>query len=376
MGFRVRNNRYLKLIVINIFIFIGLLYVLNLSVLLIYHGNQSIKLLTGDINNEIASLPNYKHIAWAKRYWQEDNELKTEYKSYIEWRRLPYKGETININGQGIRNTPQSEWATEKSPLVVFLGGSTMWGTGVNDANTIPAFFANIANGRYRTVNLAETAYSAFQGYLFLEMQMIKGLKPDIVVSYDGVNDGMSLKSGLGPFSHIKEDQIRAAIQGIDRQDEKDLSFRQFFLGPLEYYIAHILKPKNLFDLRQERIEQTAQALLESWLATKSLSQKHGAEFIAVLQPNAAVGKPYLEHLDLNEERLKVYRHFYPAILKLLQNPKYKDLSGNVLILTDAFDLKDYIYIDFCHVTPNGNKIIAEKIYNHIKNSMTNRKEG
>ena len=52
--------------------------------------------------------------------------------------------------------TPQSEFATAKSPLVVFLGGSTMWGTGVDDANTIPALFAKIAEGRYRAMNLGE----------------------------------------------------------------------------------------------------------------------------------------------------------------------------------------------------------------------------
>jgi len=97
------------------------------------------------------------------------------------------------------------------------LGGSTMWGTGVNDANTIPALFAKIAQGRYRTINLGESAYNAFQSFLFLKLQIINGLNPDIVVSYDGVNDAYSLKSGQRPFSHQREDQIRTLMKGKDR---------------------------------------------------------------------------------------------------------------------------------------------------------------
>jgi len=77
----------------------------------------------------------------------------------------------------------------------------------------------------------------------------------------------------------------------------------------------------------------------------------------------------------LDEDRITRYKIFYPAVLKLLQTPKYQELSNNVIVLTDAFDLEEYIYIDHCHVSPNGNKIIAEKIYNHINNSIDNIKK-
>jgi hypothetical protein len=152
------------------------------------------------------------------------------------------------------------------------------------------------------------------------------------------------------------------------------LSFSHFFLNPLKSFISLKVKHKNkTSDLSQERIEQQAKALLESWLSTKDLAEKNGAGFIAVLQNNAAIGKPNLEHLrldkDKDEELLKLYKLFYPAVLKLLQTPQYQELSNHVIILTDAFDLEEYIYIDNCHVSPNGNKIIAAKIYNYITNS-------
>jgi hypothetical protein len=263
---------------------------------------------------------------------------------------------------------------------VVFTGGSAMWGFGVNDENTIPAHFAKIAKGRYRAINLGELSYNAFQGFLFLKLQIINGLRPDIVVSYDGVNDVASLRRGLGPFSHNREDQIRAVMKGQDRKNAEALSFSHFFLNPLKLFISIKLKHKDeTYDLSQERIEQTAKALLESWLSTKDLAEKNSADFIAVLQPNAAIGNPYLKHLKFDKEekrnRLTYSRLFYPVVLKLLQAPEYQELSHHVIVLTDAFDREEFIYIDFCHVSPNGNKIIAAKIYNYITNSIDNKKK-
>jgi hypothetical protein len=375
--------KLLKLSAINIAVLIGLLLVLNFSAIIIFQGYKIIK--PGSSKTRSApepGLPNYKNIDWAHKHFKEIDELTSEYRSYIGWRKLPYKGETINIDEQGIRITPQSALATEKSPLVVFLGGSTMWGFGVNDANTIPALFANIAQGRYRSMNLAESGYNAFQGYLFLKLQIINGLIPAIVVAYDGVNDAHVLKVQLRPFGHNREDQIRAVMKGQDnakdKKDEETLSFSHFFLNPLKAVISQFKtsgndgensEKNNDYDFSQERVEQTAKALLEGWLSTKDLAEKNGAYFIAVLQPNPASGKPYVKYLKINKNRLKRCKLVYQAALKLLKTPKYQTLANNVIVLTAAFDLEEYIYIDYCHVSPNGNKIIAEKIYNHIINS-------
>lgn len=360
----------------------GILIFINLAAISIYQLTNS--RIFSHINKSkmepVWMLPNYKNMGWARTHFKEYFELKSEFRSYIGWRSLPYKGQTINIDEKGIRITPQSEFATEKSPLVVFLGGSSMWGYGADDANTIPALFAKNAKGRYRTMNLGESDYNAFQGYLFLKLQIIDGLKPDVVVSYDGINDAIVLMHGLRPFSHDKEDKIIAALKGMDTEQRKALSFDHFFLEPIKslisYYKSKYSDSKNNADFIPDAlVEQTAKALLEGWLSTRDLAQQNGAYFVAVLQPNPAMGKPYLKHLKLDEAALTDYKIFYLAVLKLLQTPEYQKLRNNVLVLTDAFDSEEYIYIDHCHVSPNGNKIIAEKIYNHINNFIYNKKK-
>ena len=52
-------------------------------------------------------LPNYADDPWAPTHFREFAALDTEYRSYYGWRRLPFAGETITIDGNGIRRTVQ-----------------------------------------------------------------------------------------------------------------------------------------------------------------------------------------------------------------------------------------------------------------------------
>lgn len=371
--------KLLKIIAVNILVFLGLLIIADLAVISIHKLNHSglFYRLFKKNNDFRCNLPNYKNIEWACRHFQEYHELQHEYVSYIGWRGLPYKGQTINIDEQGIRNTPQSEYAAQKSPLVVFLGGSTMFGAGANDANTIPALFASEARGRYRAVNLGEASYNAFQEYILLQLQMINGLNPYVVVSYDGVNDAKILREERKPFSHSRENQIRAVMKGQDSGEDETLSFGYFLLNPLKTFIAKY-KTENVkydvYEISREDAERKARVLLESWLCTKELAESHGAYFIAVLQPNAGVGKPYLKHLNMDSDMASVYKVYYSEVLNLLKTPRYRELNKNFLDLSDAFNREEYIYIDDSHVSPNGNKIIAEIIYDYMDKFNGDRK--
>jgi len=221
-----------KLIFINILVFLGLLLILNLSSILVF----KIYKLNRPHRDLRVDLPNYKNIEWAAKHFKEFGNLPAEYRSFIGWRRLPFKGETINIDENGIRVTPQSDKVDNSSKLVVFLGGSAMWGTGSDDKNTIPAFFANLSKGKFRSINFAETGYNAFQDYLFLKIKTIEGLRPDFIISYDGVNEVDALNPSVNPFSHARENQIRQVLHDQDRNEL--LSFRHFLIEPLQLFIS------------------------------------------------------------------------------------------------------------------------------------------
>jgi len=60
-------------------------------------------------------------------------------------------------------------------------------------------------------------------------------------------------------------------------------------------------------------------------------------------------------------------------ILKLLKTPQYKELMGCFIDLTNSFDIDEEIYLDFCHVSPNGNAIIADRLHKFVNELMQKR---
>lgn len=361
--------KVIKTILINIAVLLGLLFCVNLVVISIYQLRSA----TEDKSDLRGSLPNYKDISWAKKHFEEFNQLKSDYKSYVGWRRPAFKGETVNIDEKGIRYTPQSPNINDSSAMVVFLGGSTMWGTGTDDAHTIPALFAQHGEGKYRVLNLGEAGYRSQQEAYLLNLQLNQGLTPKIVVSYDGVNELAGFRNELSDvYAHQYETVFRQAIISQRSGNNKELSFSGFFFGPVQAALGMWLKGKqtkstDFYDLSAQRTEAVAKALLDSWMLTLTLAESKGAYFLAILQPNVKTGTPKTDHLKLDQIHLKPYELLYPAIVKMLEQPAYQPLKGHFLDLTQALNVQEPVYIDFCHLSPNGNQIIANKIYDHLQ---------
>ena len=361
-------KRLFRIVAINLLVLLLLIVGINLLLVIAYGGYQLVKSEHDDTRGE---LPNYAGHTWANQHFREHNSLDTEYRSYVGWRRLPFEGETIAIDDEGIRKTVQHPDVSDSSTVVVFLGGSTMWGTGVNNENTIPSIFSELGQGAYRSVNLGEASYRSYQGYLFLKQQMREGLIPDVIISYDGVNELHGFRAELEATSHDREYQIKSVMKGQDTQHALTLS--SFFFGPMQAFVDKLKMRKDVqynYDLSEERTDQVARALLDSWMCTRVLAEAHGSSFIAVLQPHVAVGSPNLKHININPEFLKPYKPLYSRIHELLDSPEYEILQEHFVDLTDSFDGEELFYVDWCHVTPNGNRLITEQLLDEVSERM------
>lgn len=103
--------------------------------------------------------------------------MKTEYKSFISWRRKLYVSKYTNIKGQ-YQNRISTNEGIDNS--VWFFGGSTVWGTGVSDDNTIPSFFAKISGERVS--NFGETGWSTRQSLNQLINLIGDGKNPKAII--------------------------------------------------------------------------------------------------------------------------------------------------------------------------------------------------
>jgi hypothetical protein len=305
-----------------------------------------------------AHLINYQATPWAAEHFKEVEEIESGYLGYVGWRRKPFSGRTVTIDPvERIRVTPQIPGLAETAPTY-FFGGSTMWGTGANNESTIPAYYQEIA--KERAVNYGETGWTAHQSLNQLMKVMQEGRRPAKVVFYDGVNDvATKCRRENDFFSHSNEQRLRDAFE------LEPTSFRYYMRSVL--HAANNVSEKifgtesagqNFYDCASDprKAMLIADALVGDWEIAKHVAETYGSRFFAFLQPVAFLSNTRLSHLSLDADFAKQYAAVYPLIrLKMKERGIGIDMSA-------VLDRDEYFYIDFCHVSPNGNRVIAEAI--------------
>lgn len=131
-----------------------------------------------------------------KRLLNETWGRELSYEPFTEFREGPCKGEYVNVSLYGFRlGKDQAPWPPVPEDLVVFMfGGSTTFGYGVADEETIPSRLQEIlrASGSGRRVSV----YNFGRGYYYsslerilLERLLLAGYHPQVAVFLDGFNE-------------------------------------------------------------------------------------------------------------------------------------------------------------------------------------------
>jgi hypothetical protein len=104
---------------------------------------------------------------------------------------------------------------TTKSPVghIRFFGGSTTWGSGVDDQNTIPAHF-NALHPNYQVHNHGEAGFVSRQELARLVNLVNQNAPMDLVGFYDGCNDAHHMcRADLSLNGHREESKIRNKLK-------------------------------------------------------------------------------------------------------------------------------------------------------------------
>lgn len=361
----------LKLILINIRNTVILLALAYCSIPIISAGLALIQPAPVDRRVELV---NYKDVPWAEQHFREVLELKTDFLGYVGWRLKPYAGKTINIDkAQQIRVTPPIPGVLA-TPATFFFGGSTMLGMGAPDDMTIPAYYQGLS--RETAVNYGVSAWAAHQSVNQLMQVMTSGMRPTTVVFYDGVNEiANKCRRENNFYSYSNERSIRDALE----YQPTDLGY---YWRPVKTATKSAARwlfgeggkrdAKKFYDCDTDpkKADLVATALLDDWVTAKYVAESHGAHFFAFLQPVAFLSpKTRWSHSEPNaaDERYaelsKQFETVYPLIKAKMQERKIGiDISG-------ILDRDEDYFIDFCHVSPNANKIIAEAMKTAIGQS-------
>jgi hypothetical protein len=355
--------KLIKIIAINLVVFVLLLAAINWACGLYLKKNDT------QVNRD--ALPNYKdNKAYAEEIFKDYGRVKHQYEPFTGWKCLPYEGKTLTISNDGERvNKTGLCQANAKS--IHFFGGSTMWGEGSDDAHTIPAIFNSI-NGNYEAFNHGQLAYNSRQELDALISLYARNVKPEVVVFYDGVNDAAFLcpKEITQLPAHRLVPMYREKIYAGNGKLLKQ------FAGKI--FIQNIMKVVNKFSrtassdsspydcvANPAKAEAIAEMMMKNWEMAHEIVNSRGGKFIAILQPAAFINKPRTDHLKLDSDLGENFKAIYKNLQAKIAERKHPWIYD----LTNRFDGNEYIYIDFCHVSSNGNEIIAKEISSIVRDS-------
>jgi hypothetical protein len=119
------------------------------------------------------------------------------YEPFTEFKERPYAGRFVNVSVNGFRLTKgQGPWPPDREKYfnVFLFGGSTTFGFGVPDDQTIAShlqtFLLNLnLTKEARVYNFGRGSYYSTQERILFEKMVAAGLRPDVAVFIDGLND-------------------------------------------------------------------------------------------------------------------------------------------------------------------------------------------
>jgi len=342
---------YLKLGMINVFVLLALLWSLNFIASVYLDGRYLYKQVFVPISKK-ASTPSLEDQDLARLIYREKKQLQTRYVPYMAWSRKPFSGKTTTINREGDRtHSPLTERPLQH---IRFFGGSTMWGSGVDDHNTIPAHF-NALHQDYQAYNHGQSGFVSRQELARLVNLVNQKSPMEVIIFYDGCNDSLSL---CAPDVSINGHREQAKMAN---KLEHHWQVADNLFGSIRVVIKKVAKkrerPISRCSTNPAYAPMVATTLVNNWKIAKTVAAMGGADFHAILQPVAPIGQPNIEYLPKRGSRTD-FHLVYPLVLEI----KEREHLDWIHDLTDAFDVDEYIYIDSCHVNGRGNQIMAQKI--------------
>ena len=372
-----RTKQFLRISGIN-FITTGILLIGPAAIYRLYTiVNSTLAKTTSQTKDIRANYPTYPNKKFSRELLGEFSKLPTDYKSYLGWRRRKVDFQYTNIAGP--YNARNSSGGSLRNS-VWFFGGSTIWGTGASDNQTIPSHFNSIT--QKSVYNFGESGWQSRQSLNQLINAIGDNHKPSIVVFYDGVNDvyNQCRSENKSIPSHSREAKIKELIKG------KAISERiiGFLLSPYAALARKLNFNHSLVnsggsiefdcDTNKSKARLVAQHLITNWRAAQAIARLSDSSFYGILQPTLFSTKTNSEYLAPSKVKYypaikRQYDAVYPLIIKEISRlcDINKEDCIHIIDGTEWLNGNLDIFIDFCHVNSLGNKKIAERLASLIK---------
>ncbi|HEU4700734.1 MAG TPA: SGNH/GDSL hydrolase family protein [Gemmatimonadales bacterium] len=317
------------------------------------------------------TIPYYRARAWSGDYWRELHAIGTWYHPYVIWRRFPFRGRYIAVDSAGVRRTPGADCGPGAF-RVFAIGGSVMWGFGAPDSATIPYYLQRALAERLAprpvcVVNLSEHGFNTTQDVIELQQRLVRGDVPDLVLQLQGANDVWAAYSSGQAGVHGFLGEIAGKLE-----QGQGTSPAARLLGRLA--LVRLLRPPapprevTRWTMPDTTLaDRVVDIYLENYRLLRLLGEAYGFEVHAFWQPVIYEGrKPLLPEEEAMrryslQQEVPAWPHMFARSFADVARRAPRD--GHFHDLRDAFDdRRDDMYIDWAHLTPEGNKVLAARM--------------
>lgn len=283
------------------------------------------------------------------------------YEEMLGFKEKPRHGNFVNVNSFGFRTKVEGvDFRKLLNESIWFFGGSTTFGYGVSDSETIPFILGEMLEEN--VINLGRGYYYSLQENLLLDSLLNSGFKPSRIIFLDGVNERCLIKTYQAQMGLL----FSKAQRSIPSLSDYTLSVVKPLLAFLSKVIVKFgfdpVQQNQNVDLQYLKCNpygnniSLSKVLEMSLNRRKDICESHNLNCITFLQPIPGVHGIHLDYAQLNEESRiqlkKKFEHLYGTFKS----------SGAVDITASLNSLDKHAFVDGLHYSFDANRLIAAEL--------------
>jgi lysophospholipase L1-like esterase len=193
---------------------------------------------------------------------------------------------------------------------------------------------------------------------------------PKVVIFFEGFNDVWAHCNAAVTQSlngHIEERRIQAAL---DRTAKENYLYNNIIAPIMVLWSEAIggaeeaVTPSCSGDLK--RADAVAEMTVRNLEMAATLVEANGGRFHAFLQPNAYIGRPRIDYLELTKPQNLLMRTEFEAVYPRIRAKMAERSHPWFFDISRVLDNVRYLLIDHAHVTEAGNRLLAEAIKSRL----------
>lgn len=296
------------------------------------------------------------------------------YQAFTEHTERPIRGTYVNVDENGFRYVlNQAAWPPDPKATNIFVfGGSTTFGYGVADKDTIASYLQQslretLPQKNIAVYNFGVAAYYSSQERILLQKLIIKGYVPDYAIFVDGLNDSdFGRVNDEGAFSGdlAKLFNSGGGLDILNRLPLVELLKNQSG----NFKAAPVLSGKE----RTDDVQKTLARYLTNKKITGAITAGFGIKTLFVWQP-VPYYKYDISYSPFNSpDNLRDAAYVYPEMAKYRET---HDLGKDFVYLADMQENeKKALYVDAIHYGADLSREIGFSIADSVKANILNSK--